>query len=70
VHLAAGSCNGSAFATYQRDGQGLLVASGLQVLQLADTGGQIPVTVLVSYRDPVLVSRRSRLPASRRRSIS
>ena len=36
VHMAAGSCNGQpAFATYQPDAQGSLVASGLQVLQLA-----------------------------------
>jgi RNA polymerase sigma-70 factor (ECF subfamily) len=58
VHLVAGSCNGQpAFATYQPDGQGGLVASGLQVLQLAEIGGQVLVTALVSYRDPGLVSR-------------
>ena len=58
MHLTAGSCNGQpAFATYQPDGQGLLVASGLQVLQLADVDGQVLITALVSYRDPALVSR-------------
>jgi RNA polymerase sigma-70 factor (ECF subfamily) len=58
VHLVAGSCNGQpAFATYQPDGQGSLVASGLQLLQLAEAGGQVLITALVSYRDPALVSR-------------
>ena len=58
VRLVAGSCNGQpAFATYQPDGQGGLVASGLQVLQAAETGGRVLVTALVSYRDPGLVSR-------------
>jgi hypothetical protein len=42
VHLAADSCNGQrAFATYQPDGQGCLVAS---VLQLADVDGQVLLT--------------------------
>src|SRR5260370_30937896 len=63
IHLRAGSCNGQpAFATYEPDGQGRLVASGLQVLQLADSGGQPQITALVSYRDPALAIR-SRLPA-------
>jgi RNA polymerase sigma-70 factor (ECF subfamily) len=58
IHLAAGSCNGQpAFATYQPDGQGRLVASGLQVVQLADVNGQVRITALVSYRDPALASR-------------
>ena len=55
---SAGSCNGQpAFATYQPDGDGDLVASGLQVLQLAEVGGQVLVTALVSYRDPALAIR-------------
>jgi hypothetical protein len=58
VRLVAGSCNGQpAFATYQPDGQGHLVASGLQVLQLAEVDEQVLVTALVSYRNPALVSR-------------
>ncbi len=58
IHLRAGSCNGQpAFATYEPDGQGRLVASGLQVLQLADSGGQPQITALVSYRDPALAIR-------------
>ena len=58
IRLLAGWCNGQpAFATYQPDGQGRLVASGLQVLQLADVDGQPLVTALVSYRDPALAIR-------------
>jgi RNA polymerase sigma-70 factor, ECF subfamily len=58
IHLVAGSCNGQpAFATYQPDGQGRLVASGLQVLQLAEVGGQVLITAVVSYRDAALASR-------------
>jgi len=58
IRLRAGWCNGQpAFATYQPDGQGRLVASGLQVLQLADSGGQPLITALVSYRDPALAIR-------------
>jgi RNA polymerase sigma-70 factor, ECF subfamily len=58
IHLVAGSCNGQpAFATYQSDGKGRLVASGLQVLRLADVDGRVLITALVSYRDPDLASR-------------
>ena len=69
VQLAAGSCNGQpAFATYQPDGQGGLVVSGLQILQLGEVDGQVLITSLVSYRDPALASRcglPSSLPVSR-----
>ena len=58
ISLRAGRCNGQpAFGTYQPDGQGRLVASGLQVLQLADVDGQPLITALVSYRDPALAIR-------------
>jgi ketosteroid isomerase-like protein len=58
IHLRAGSCNGQpAFATYEPDGQGRLVVSGLQVLQIADVAGEPLITALVSYRDPALAIR-------------
>jgi RNA polymerase sigma-70 factor (ECF subfamily) len=58
IRLKAGWCNGQpAFATYEPDGQGRLVASGLQVLQLANVDGQPLITALVSYRDPALAIR-------------
>jgi RNA polymerase sigma-70 factor, ECF subfamily len=58
IRLRAGWCNGQpAFATYEPDGQGRLVAGGLQVLQLADVDGQPLITALVSYRDPALAIR-------------
>ncbi len=58
VPLRAGSCNGQpAFATYQPDGQGRLVVSGLQVLQLGAIDGKPLITMLVSYRDPALAIR-------------
>jgi len=58
VHLRAGSCNGQpAFATYQPDGEGHLVVSGLQVLQLGEVDGQPLITTLLSYRDPALAIR-------------
>jgi RNA polymerase sigma-70 factor (ECF subfamily) len=58
IRLRAGRCNGQpAFATYEPDGRGRLVASGLQVLQLADVDGQPLITALVSYRDPALAIR-------------
>jgi RNA polymerase sigma-70 factor (TIGR02960 family) len=58
IRLRAGWCNGQpAFATYQPDAQGRLVVSGLQVLQIADSGGQPLITALVSYRDPALAIR-------------
>jgi len=64
IVLRAGWCNGQpAFATYEPDGQGRLVASGLQVLQLADSGGRLLVTALVSYRDPALAIRCGLPPA-------
>jgi RNA polymerase sigma-70 factor, ECF subfamily len=58
IRLMAGWCNGQpAFATYEPDSQGRLVASGLQVLQLASVDGQPLITALVSYRDPALAIR-------------
>jgi RNA polymerase sigma-70 factor (TIGR02960 family) len=58
IPLEAGTCNGQpAFATYEPDPEGRLVVSGLQVLQLADTGGQPLITALVSYRDAGLAVR-------------
>ena len=58
ITLRPGWCNGQpAFATYEPDSQGRLAASGLQVLQLADAGGQPLITALVSYRDPALATR-------------
>jgi RNA polymerase sigma-70 factor (ECF subfamily) len=58
IPLRAGRCNGQpAFATYEPDGQGRLVVSGLQVLQLANVDGQPLITALVSYRDPALPVR-------------
>jgi ketosteroid isomerase-like protein len=58
IHLSAGWCNGQpAFATHEPDGQGRLVASGLQVLQLTSVDGQPLIAALVSYRDPALVIR-------------
>jgi RNA polymerase sigma-70 factor (TIGR02960 family) len=64
IALRAGWCNGQpAFATYQPDGQGRLVVSGLQVLQLADVNEQPMITALVSYRDPALAIRCGLPPA-------
>jgi hypothetical protein len=58
IHLEAGSCNGQpAFATYAPDTEGRLAVTGLQILQLADTGGQPLITALASYRDPALAIR-------------
>jgi RNA polymerase sigma-70 factor (ECF subfamily) len=58
IALRAGWCNGQpAFASYEPDGQGRLIASGLQVLHLAVSGGQPLITALVSYRDPALAIR-------------
>jgi RNA polymerase sigma-70 factor (TIGR02960 family) len=58
IRLTAGMCNGQpAFATYEPDGQGRLMASGLQVLQLATVDGEPLITALVSYRDPALAIR-------------
>jgi RNA polymerase sigma-70 factor (TIGR02960 family) len=58
VPLRAGSCNGQpAFATYEPEGDGRLVVTGLQVLQLGEVDGQPLITMLVSYRDPALAIR-------------
>ena len=58
IRLRAGSCNGQpAFADYEPDRQGRLAVSGLQILQLADVGGELLITALVSYRDPALAVR-------------
>ena len=58
VQLRPGACNGQpAFATYEPDEHGRLVASGLLVLQLGEVDGRVLVTALVSYRDPALAVR-------------
>jgi RNA polymerase sigma-70 factor (ECF subfamily) len=58
VYLMASSCNRQpAFATYEPDGEGHLVVSGLQVLQLSEVSGQLFINTLVSYRDPALAVR-------------
>jgi RNA polymerase sigma-70 factor (ECF subfamily) len=58
VYLRASSCNRQpAFATYEPDGEGHLVVSGLQVLQLSEVSGQLFINTLVSYRDPALAVR-------------
>ena len=58
VTLRSGSCNGQqAFATYEPDGAGHLVATGLQLLQVGLVHGEPLITALVSYRDPALVIR-------------
>jgi RNA polymerase sigma-70 factor (ECF subfamily) len=63
ITLRAGSCNGQpAFATYEPDGAGRLVATGLQIVQLSDVNGELLITALVSYRDPA-VAVRCGLPA-------
>lgn len=55
IHLEAGTCNGQpAFATYEPAAAGHLAVTGLQVLQLAETGGQPLIAALVSYRDPAI----------------
>jgi hypothetical protein len=47
VQLRAGFCNGKpAFGTYEPDGEGRLVVSGLQVLQVGEAGGQPLITTL------------------------
>jgi RNA polymerase sigma-70 factor (ECF subfamily) len=57
IALRLGWCNTQpAFATYQPE-NGRLVASGLQVLELADAEGRTVVRTIVSYRDPGLVAR-------------
>ena len=64
VQLRAGSCNGQpAFATYEPDGEGHFVVSGLQVLQLGEVDDQPLITTLVSYRDPALAIRCGLPPA-------
>ena len=64
VPMRAGWCNGQpAFATYEPDGQGLLAASGLQILELDVRGGRPRVTAIVSFRNPALAARCG-LPAS------
>jgi RNA polymerase sigma-70 factor (ECF subfamily) len=58
VTLRFGSCNGQpAFATYEPDGAGHLVATGLQILQVGLVNGEPLITALVSYRDPAIASR-------------
>jgi RNA polymerase sigma-70 factor (TIGR02960 family) len=58
VALKAGSCNGQpAFGTYQPDGAGHLVVTGLQILQVSEVNGEPLITALVSYRDPAVAAR-------------
>ncbi len=58
IRLVAGSCNGQpAFGTYAPDAQGRLAVTGLQVIQLAEVGGQPLISALVSYRDPAIAVR-------------
>jgi RNA polymerase sigma-70 factor (ECF subfamily) len=58
VPLRASSCNGqAAFGTYEPDGHGRLIVSGLQILQLGLRDSEPLITALVSYRDPALAIR-------------
>jgi RNA polymerase sigma-70 factor (ECF subfamily) len=58
IPLRAGWCNGQpAFASYEPGPDGVLVAGGLQVLELSAQAGKLVITDIVSYRDPVLVAR-------------
>jgi RNA polymerase sigma-70 factor (TIGR02960 family) len=58
VTVRAGSCNGQpAFATYEPDGMGHQVVTGLQILQLGEVNGHPLITALVSYRDPAIAAR-------------
>jgi RNA polymerase sigma-70 factor (ECF subfamily) len=58
ILLRPGWCNGQpAFAVYEPDGRGDLVAGGLQVLEVVEQSGRATVTDIVSYRDPLLVTR-------------
>jgi RNA polymerase sigma-70 factor (ECF subfamily) len=58
IPLRPGWCNGQpAFATYERDTDRVLVASGLQILSLADQDGQMVITDIVSYRNADLPIR-------------
>jgi hypothetical protein len=58
VVLRAGWCNGQpAFATYEPAADGVLIAAGLQVLEIGDEEGRAVVTGIVSFRDPELPVR-------------
>ncbi len=58
VTLRAGACNGqAAFGSYEPDGTGRLILTGLQILQLAEVNGEPLVSALVSYRDPGVAVR-------------
>jgi RNA polymerase sigma-70 factor (ECF subfamily) len=58
VPLRGGWCNGQpAFAIYQPDAAGRLTASGLQILELAERGGDLVISAIVSYRDAELPAR-------------
>jgi RNA polymerase sigma-70 factor (ECF subfamily) len=58
VPLLGGWCNGQpAFATYEPDREGGVVASGLQVVGLDERGGALVITEIVSYRDAALPER-------------
>jgi RNA polymerase sigma-70 factor (ECF subfamily) len=58
VPLHPGWCNGQpAFATYQPDEEGHLVAGGLQVLELGELNSSFVVKAIVSFRIPELPAR-------------
>ncbi len=64
IVMRAGWCNGQpAFATYQPDPAGQLVANGMQVLELAHRSGRLVITAIVSFRDPRLAARCGLPPA-------
>jgi RNA polymerase sigma-70 factor, ECF subfamily len=58
VALVAGWCNGQpAFGVYQPDAAGQLAASGLQVLNLVEEGGEWAIAAIASYRVDGLAER-------------
>jgi RNA polymerase sigma-70 factor, ECF subfamily len=64
VPLVAGFCNRQpAFAPYAPDENGVLVVSGLQVLEVGEHGGELRIRSIVSFRDSEL-ARRCGFPAS------
>ncbi len=66
VPLRAGWCNGQpAFATYEPDDDGVLVVSGLQVLEVAEVGEAFLIRAIVSFRDAELAIRCGMPPSLR-----
>jgi RNA polymerase sigma-70 factor (ECF subfamily) len=58
ISLRQGWCNGQpAFATYEPDDEGRLVASGLQVLDIGEEDGNLQIQAVVSFRDAGLAVR-------------